>query len=190
MATNSSAVTREIRREIWPVLQQNGFDTFRGRSAWRHSQGKIDVVNLQSFNSYLANGVGCTTYSFSLNLGCFFTFVPPASTRVTEKDGVQLPQEFECHFRRRLQKTLRQPELRRTDTWLIKPDGKYLKESISDALTRIQVDGLSWFARFERQEEIKRTLERDDEGETWGFGTKDSPIRHLLLGSLELRKDE
>jgi hypothetical protein len=185
---DSTVVTRAIRREIWPVLRQEGFDRFAGRSAWRRSENKIDVVNFQSFNSYLAESVGCTTFSFSLNLGCFLPFIPTALMQVTVKDGAQLPREYECHLRRRLLKTIKQSELKRTDTWYIGDQGEYLTDSIADALTQIRLHGLSWFQRFEQEEELMRTLHRDGGGETFGFGTKDSPQRHILLGFAELSR--
>jgi hypothetical protein len=186
---NSNVVTRAIRREIWPLLRREGFETFAGRSAWRHSENKVDVVNFQSFNSYLAEEVGCTTFSFSLNLGCFLTPIPTALTKVTTKNGVHLPREFECHFRRRLLKTIHQPKLKRADTWLIGDEGEYLAESIADALTQIRLDGIPWFHRFENENEVLRTLQCDDEEGTWGFGGKDSPQRHILLGYMELSRN-
>jgi hypothetical protein len=69
---DSKIVTREIRRFVWPRLKKQGFTEFSARTAWRHSKAKIDVVNFQSFNSYLAGVIGCTTYSFALNLGCYY----------------------------------------------------------------------------------------------------------------------
>jgi hypothetical protein len=56
-------------------------------------------------------------------------------------------------------------------------------------LIQIRLDGLPWFERFEHESEIMRTLQRDDEGETWGFGTKESPQRHVLLGCVELSRN-
>ena len=60
---DSSAVNKEIKATVRPLLQGAGFTQFTSRTAWRHSTGKTDVINFQSFNSYLANSLGCTTYS-------------------------------------------------------------------------------------------------------------------------------
>ena len=73
---DSRAVAKEINREIWPLLRREGFTKFSSRTAWRHTPEQIHVVNYKSFNSYLAEGVGCTTFSFALNLGIFFRAIP------------------------------------------------------------------------------------------------------------------
>src|SRR5438046_2312513 len=70
------SVNRAIAARVRPLLKAEGFDEFTARSAWRFAGLAINVVNFQSFNSYLASSVGCTTFSFALNLGCHFTFLP------------------------------------------------------------------------------------------------------------------
>lgn len=187
---DSRTVSRQIRAEIWPVLKAAGFDEFLTRTAWRHSPRRIDVINFQSFNAYLAERVGCTPFSFSLNLGCFLTFVPSLSGRhIRVKNGQLLPEEYECHLRRRLLKAIRQSELKRADTWFIGSNGEQLVECIGDALTQIQSRGMPWFQRFDADEEILRTIADDNEGETFGIGAKDSPNRHALLGYAELSRN-
>jgi len=182
MTMDSKVVSRRIRGDIWSRLRTLGFGRFTERTARRHRDRRVDVINFQSFNRYLADRVGCTTFSFSVNLGCFITFLPGYSPRpVREKGGVLLPQEYECQFRRRLQKTILQPELLRTDTWFIGPNGEYLAESIIDAIQLIQQEGIHWFERLSDDRELLRTLVEDDEGETYGFGAKQSPIRMELL---------
>jgi hypothetical protein len=58
---DSKQVTKEIRRLAWSALREAGFDRHLGRSAYRDWASGVDVVNFQSFNSYLADGAGCTT---------------------------------------------------------------------------------------------------------------------------------
>jgi hypothetical protein len=186
---DSKIVSREIQKRIWPVLKSHGFNKIVGRSAWRHSASKVDVVNFQSFNSYLAESVGCTTFSFAINLGCLLAFVPPSLGSMTLKDGIPLPREYECHLRCQLRKTIEQPELARSDVWFIGDNGGYLSDSISDALTQIESNGLRWFDRFADEEEVLRTLLHEDEGETWGIGAKDSPQRHILLGCAQVHRN-
>jgi hypothetical protein len=180
---NSSVVNKEIKSVIRPLLQDAGFTQFTTRTAWRYPGEKIDVVNFQSFNSYLANSVGCTTYSFCVRLGCSFDAIP-RSERVKSKDGLFRTEEYECHFRLTLQKTIRQPNLKRTDVWYVDPSGQNLKVVIEDAKRAILEKGLRWFNRFTDLNEVLRTLQKDSESNegTWGFGTKTSPMRHFMTG--------
>jgi len=143
---DSSNVNKEIKSVIRPLLQAGGFSQFTPRTAWRYSSEKIDVVNFQSFNSYLANALGCTTYSFCVRLGCSFDAIP-ISARVKRKNGYLRPEEYECHFRLQLQKSIKQPDLQRTDVWYVDPRGKNLDIVIADAKKAIVEIGLEWFSR-------------------------------------------
>jgi hypothetical protein len=67
---DSQVVAREIKSEIWPVLRRAGFDKFSPKTAWRYTPEQIHVVNFQSFNSHLAEGVGYTTFRGSRAKRC------------------------------------------------------------------------------------------------------------------------
>jgi hypothetical protein len=179
----SSVVSREIKSVIRPLLQDAGFTQFTTRTAWRYAGERIDVVNFQSFNSFLANSLGCTTYSFCVRLGCSFDAIP-RSERVKRKDEFFRPEEYECHFRRPLQKSIQQPNLKRTDVWYVDPAGKNLDMVIADAKRAILETGLGWFTRFDDTKEVLRTLLEDQESHesTSGFGANPSPIRHFMTG--------
>lgn len=103
---------------VWPELRQQGFTAFTGRTAWRYVADAIDVVNFQSFGASLADAVGCTTFSFSINLG---VWVPQdASTLEPNRDasGRPRPTEYQCEpHRRQLTKSLPQP-------WFVPFSGK------------------------------------------------------------------
>jgi len=185
---DSKIVNKQIKCTVFPVLKEHGFAHFSSRSAWRYQADKVDVVNFQSFNSYLAEGVGCTTYSFALNLGCFFTYIPERFP-TAQKDELKKPEESVCHFRSKLFRTFDQRELKRNDIWYIDPEGIYLKRCMEDALNQILIKGLVWFERFSKTEEVLRTLleEEINMNGTWGFGRKPSPIRSYLAGYTALR---
>src|SRR5215467_13800459 len=113
------------------MLRDAGFSQFSARTAWRYTETKIDVVNFQSFNSYLANAVGCTTYSFAVRLGCSFEIIPRRQ-RIKQKNGHLRPEEYECHFRLTLLKNIHQANLKRRDTWYVDPSGESLKAIVED----------------------------------------------------------
>ena len=126
---DSRIVNREIRREIRPALRQAGFDAFTARTAWRHFEDRVWVVNFQSFNSYFALVDGCTTFSFAVNLGLYFVGLED------QGDGSALikPKDYQCHFRGKLSKRIIQANYVRKDIWYVEPDGSNLLEVLDDA---------------------------------------------------------
>ena len=184
---DSSDVNKQIKSVIRPLLREAGFSQFTARSAWRYSDEKIDVVNFQSFNSYLAKTVGCTTYSFCVNLGCSFEAIPRRA-RTKQRKGYLRPEEYECHFRLPLQKSIKQLNLKRTNVWYVDAAGKNLDIAVADAKKAIVETGLGWFSRFNNVKEVLRTLLEDSESNesTSGFGSNPSPNRHFMTGFIAL----
>jgi hypothetical protein len=194
---DSSVVNKQIKSVIRPMLKEAGFTQFTSRTAWRYSREKIDVVNFQSFNSYLANALRCTTYSFAVRLGCSFDAIPRRE-KVKSKDGSLRPEEYECHFRLPLQKSIKQPSLKRKDVWYVDPTGENLETVIADARRAILDIGLPWFKRFSNPQEVLRTLLEDSESDksASGFGAHSSPRRDFMtgftalsLGKMDLAKE-
>ena len=187
---DSKVVSRELWKMVRPVLKDAGWTSFSSRTARRFSNLRIDVVNFQSFHSYLASAIGSTTYSFSVRLGCFFTAIPHTGIKV--KDGMLMPEEYHCHLRYTLHKKFSQPECARTDVFYLDPKGKYLPTVVEAVRQEIATEGLSWFQRFSDMQEVLRTLMEDDETNegTWGFGAKPSPARNLYTGYVALSLGE
>jgi hypothetical protein len=181
---DSTNVNKAIRVEIWPALRDIGFETSVGRTAWRHVGDRIHVVNFQSFNSHNAEVIGCTTYSFAVNVGCFLLTIPDLWGRLVSKHGLPLPKEYECPFRGQLFRSLDQPELARRDIWYIDPAGAYLQKSLHDVRMSLLTAGQKWFQRLNDDIEVLRILEHEPEEMSvlWGFGNNPSPIRSYFLG--------
>jgi hypothetical protein len=178
---DSRAVAKGITHEIWPLLRGEGFTEFSPKTAWRYLPEQIHVVNFQSFSNYLAGGVGCTTFSFALNLGIFFRAIPVNYPIRKGPDPSVKPQEYHCHFRHRLLKGISQRVLPRRDIWYIEPEGSNLLEMLSDARTRIEQDGLPWFERFKSMEDVLRLLmDKDELPEV--YAKRSSPARKYMIG--------
>jgi hypothetical protein len=187
---DSKTVNGQIRSEVRPLLKELGFTRFTSRNAWRYHGSMIDVLNLQSFNAYNASVMGCTTYSFAVNLGCYFTDIPHQyeKARIKEERGQLLPAEFDCSFRGRLRRSFAQPECDSREIWFIDPAGRYLEKAVHDVRMALDRDGVPWFGRLADPNEALRVLLEDDErmGELWGFGRNPSPARHYLTGYFAL----
>jgi hypothetical protein len=183
---DSRVVSKELWKVLRPLFKEAGWSSFTSRTARRFGNARIDVINFQSFNSYLAEMIGCTTYSFSVRLGCFFPVIPHSGIKV--KDGLLMPEEYHCHLRRTLYKKFSQPECPRADVFYVDPEGKYFPAIVGGVQQEIASEGMAWFQRFSDTQEVLRTLMEDDvrmEG-TWGFGRKSSPIRNLYTGYIAL----
>jgi len=195
---DSKAVNRQLRQTVRPVLKAAGFDVFTERTAWRYWSLGIDVVNFQSFNSYLAEAVGSTTFSFAVNLGMYFIYIPYSlgEERIKRRGDRLLPQEYECMLRRPLHKSIWQPALPRPNVWLVEPDGSNLVAVVNDAEKVLKSEGLPWFEQYRDPTRLLQVLLEVpeavlDDG-THGFGANPSPIRSYLTSfttsHLELRE--
>jgi hypothetical protein len=178
---DSRLVNKEVRQVVWSQLDHVGFETRTARTAWRHWHDGVDVVNFQSFNAYQASVLGCTTFSFAVNLGVHLSYIPYFMT-VKEREGMSLPQKYECHIRRSLGKTLRQPEVDREEIWFVADNGSNLSATVADASSVIH-ESLGWFERLRDPEEVLRILVGEEErARQWGFGAPGSPVRNYFTG--------
>jgi hypothetical protein len=186
---DSKVVNRYIRELIRPELKATGFSKFTTRNSWRYRGNVVDVINFQSFNSYNADVMGVTTYSFGINLGSFHLDIPTEHGNIKSKSDLPCPEEFQCPFRGGLQRTFEQCELERRDIWFIKPDGSNIEECILDAKDQILNRGLDWFKNLDTKEAIRDILISKPESmdELLGFGRNPSPRRSYLLGYVELK---
>jgi hypothetical protein len=194
---DSKTVSKEIRHTIHPLLKEVGFSVFTSRSGWRFLNHRIDVVNFQSFNSYHASVMDCTTYSFAVNLGVYPLVIPYdlGEDRMTRKKDRILPQEYQCPFRKHLNRSIPQPESRFPELWYVDPAGRYLPKVLHDVRRVLLRDGIPWFGRLTDTQQIFRIFV--DEPASLGCGAHSSPIRSYLtgylaksLGNLALARDE
>ena len=183
---DSKIVGRELWRVVRPLLKEAGWTSFTSRTARAFFESRINVINFQSFNSYIASVIGITTYSFSIKLGCFLRVIPNITVKF--RDGLPMPEEYECHLRSTLPRKFSQPECARNDVFYVDPKGEYLPLVVQAAREAITKQGFQWFQRFSDMREVLRTLLEDDETDevAWGFGANPSPARFLYRGYVAL----
>jgi len=190
---DSSVVNRWIRKRIWPVLREVDFTRFTPRTAWRYTSTRIEVVNFQSFNSYLAESVGATTYSFSVNLASYLLEIPSSHgpDYPKTKDDQLIPQEYDCHLRTRLQRSFPQAELDRRDIWFIDAGGESLEPAFADVAAQFSAAALPWFETMRDGNTVLRILSTGQETDAlFGFGRNPSPQRAYVAGYFAMsRKD-
>lgn len=207
---DSKGVDAVLREVFWPALKAHGFARRTGRTAWRDQGACLGVANVQSFNSYLAEGLGATTFSFCVNLGVFY---PAIEDRLPLGPGdfdPTRPAESRCHARRHLTKGFAQPPrparsgLRlwrrgasrdpwrdRPDVWLVLPDGSNVREAVADATERVLAEGLPWLdALADPREALRRFREVPDAAVPFGGvtefygGSLGSPMRLKAIAGI------
>lgn len=203
---SSDEVSKEIKRTVWPALKEIGFTHFTSRSAWRDKKDTIEIINFQSFNDYLATRIGCTTFSFAVNLGAYYKCVDET---LWAKKRTRLPQEYQCQARLHLIKSIHQDGLfnpygsnvlerffskifsRRDkydcpEIWYVIKDGTNIKETVADAKNSIFTQGISWL---DKMENLRYALEafknRKGVGATWKAPTEDYGGRIGSLSRME-----
>jgi|SRR5918994_2997156 hypothetical protein len=192
-AISSREVNAALRQHVWPELRQQGFTSRTQRTAWRHGSDVVAVVNFGSFNSYIAESIGVTPFSFSVRLGIRARASRRDREFIQVKDGDLRPREEECDVRRVLWKRLVQPESEWPDVWYVRRDGSNLREVVEDARAVLLGEGLRWIDEFS---DLRRLLafarsepeEWNEAGTlltgTWGPGQVGSPMRRDLIADL------
>ena len=176
-------VNKLLRSELKPLLLQEGFVSSASKKFWRYHEDRIDVVSLQHPNSHGAAVLGCTTYSFFVNIGCYLLDVPYVYDDMKEGSKGLRPGEEHCHFRRRLERGIEQDENFQAQLWSIVADEHRAKDSIKDACDVIERTAIPWFSRFENKEETLRILiEEEPTFENGLCASKDSCVRNSLIG--------
>jgi hypothetical protein len=165
---DSKVVNKAIRKEIFPFLKKYGFTEFNTRNALRFTDQQVDIINIQSFNSYLADGVGCTTYSFAINYYVYYKCYE--KTPWFKGKAPSKPSEYMWMEQCRIKKTLNQAKLfhpygkhngkDRDDTWYVKEDGSNLDEVIKNATDNIRNGG---FKFFERKSNLLEVIKENEE---------------------------
>jgi hypothetical protein len=121
---DSKAINKLIRSEVWPILRNQGFSVFDSRSAFAYKAPFINVLSFQSFNSYNAEILGCTTYSFVPRLGVYVVGSPGEHRVKRDNAGRLRPFECECSFRGELRKRTPVDGFAQDDIFYIDPNGR------------------------------------------------------------------
>ncbi|HEX5823745.1 MAG TPA: DUF4304 domain-containing protein, partial [Candidatus Limnocylindrales bacterium] len=208
---DAKAVNRVLREIVWPDLKRLGFSRRTPRTAWRDRPGAVQVVNFQSFNSYLAEAIGSTTFSFGVNLGVFYPAIAEQTPVAAFIPDWSRPPEWHCQARKHLGKGIVQPNepaarrwfdprapqpslgswVDRPDVWYVLGDGSNLDIVVNDAHDRITEIGLPWLDRLSDLGEARRRFETVESTELApGIGDEDyggaigSPNRWYAVGAL------
>lgn len=155
---NRQVINKLIRSEVWPMLRRQGFCSFDSRNAWRYRGPFVDVVNFQSFSAYLADGIGCTSFSFALNLGVFLghsTLIWPTKS---DPKGLPRPSESACPFRAHLKKRFAIDGFDRADIFFIDEEGRTTAAVFREAFALLEDQALPWFQAFTDLDAVSRVL--------------------------------
>ncbi len=94
------------------------------------------MVNFQSFNSYDAALLGCTTYSFGVNLGIYIVGGPNEEWVKRDSDGRLVPTAFHGSFVTSLKKAI----------FSIDPEGQSLGPVFQEVRALLRDKAMPWYA--------------------------------------------
>lgn len=182
-----TVVDEGLKTKLQPLLSDAGFGLFRGGAARRVVGERVDVLGIESFSRNKLLEWGLPANSFSLEAGCFFSFLQPLFGRevVQEKITPQM-----CHVRVTPGRQVWQWRARHSpNVWAVDDEGKNLERCLDDAADVIKKSVLPWFSRFGDLNSLERVLleEPEEMRRWWGFGAKGSPVRSLLTGLVAAR---
>jgi hypothetical protein len=195
---DSKAVDALLRPQIWRALSERGFARRTGRTAWRDGRNGIQVVNVQSFNSYLAEVLHVTSFSFAVKLGVFYPAIAAVAPQGRFVADPTRPKEHDCQARRTVEKTMAQDHvgadrgwIDRPDIWYVLGDGSNLDDVVADASERVLTVGLPWLGALDDLgvatrrflEERNRYAQRGVIAEHYG-GKLGSPFRMRSAAAL------
>ncbi|MFE5670482.1 hypothetical protein ACFQ58_02630 [Agromyces sp. NPDC056523] len=172
MQPDGRAVGQALAERLRPILREHGFHRFQGRHAWRRSELTVDLVSFPSMTSWVAAGVGCTTYSFSGAVGVYY----PA---LDAWGPVEWPRDYRLSFRGVLGKSIQQPCFHpygvndgsdRADVWYVLEDGSNLVDVLDDAVATLLAQGLPFIDRLDDPQQALHAL-LHDEGRNPDFRT-------------------
>jgi hypothetical protein len=153
-------VRDRYQQSIWPLLRDHGFDKFHDCGAWRHRDRRIDVIYLRFFSKPDSMKWGVTPFSFALEAGVYFPFIPPVNPlQIKAEDGEMLPQEVDCHIRRgSIERGLKQRKNRIPNIWCVEPDGSNIEEILKDARAQLIELAVPWFGQFDNLPHVSELL--------------------------------
>jgi hypothetical protein len=154
---DSKVINKLIRSEVWPILREQGFGHFESRNAFAYKGRFINVVHFQSFNSYLADGLGCTTYSFTVRLGTYVIGSPGKEYVSIDNAGRLMPSEPQCSFRTVLRKSTPVDGFAREDLFYIDPDGRTAAACFREVQRLLREFAPAWF---EAQNDLDKLISR------------------------------
>jgi len=161
-----------LDQTLWPALRAYGFDQRTQRTAWRHRQDAVDIVEVHSIGA-LHDDVGCTQiasprirlvighsncYPFvhTLNKTLSQTWLKPL-TQPPER----LSEPMQIH-REALKPVLRTDVHDRLDVWFVLEDGSNLDEELHDLGAVVRDKGIPIPERFHDPEQVIQMAANDE----------------------------
>lgn len=177
--------------EIFFVLRKVGFSTYKGTTAWRRSDTKIDIMRLEFYSISVCEKWRVPIGSFSIIPSCYFPFMPSLQGAKLWPDNSEIDRLSDSYSQIRLRvfKEIRQTEESLNQSWLnrivnavirnkiekeleplniwwIGVDDKNFLKVIEDVAKQVESKVLIFFNRFENKNELMRTLQEEEDA--WG----------------------
>lgn len=129
-------VTSELKKQIWPIVVEWGFDDVKGRTATRVEGPQTAIVEVASLSKRNADVIGVPTSSFSARIGLSYIGSQPASFMTYEP---YVPDIAQTRIGISLSKSVKD-SLERSDIWVI-DDEESLARALFDLADALRTQG-------------------------------------------------
>lgn len=151
-----------------PLLNQHDFDIVGPRSSWKFLANCTWVVKIEAVGRYFSDVTGWPPSSLSVGVGVLYRFIPHRDLK-RDPQGRELPQEYDCHVRWLLSRTVGQDDhtrvlsnpadRKRRDIWWVNQNGSNAQIVAPDIAMQIGIVGIPWLQAFS---DLKEALDRID----------------------------
>jgi hypothetical protein len=168
---SSPEINKVLRKNLSPILRQNGFSHVQPRRAWGWHGPCVWVLEIRAVGNYFSVVTGWPPMSVVVSTGVYYDFIPDETHTVSaDSQGHLCPREYLCHARYQLERGLNQdlyqstlstrPERDRRDIWWITPTGENTREVVDDIAHGFVTRGLRWFNEHTDLENAFHEIER------------------------------
>lgn len=180
---SSPEINKVLRKHLSPTLRENGFSSVSARKAWRWHNHCIWVFNIRAVGSYFSDVTDWPPMSVCAWLGIYYDFIHDSQVILkTDKKERLIPEEYQCHFRSHLIRTLDQSrftnrlrnpaERNRKDIWWIERNGSNVQEVVENINLAFLEQGKTWFEKFTDLESVFKEIESERNGYNKFFKAK------------------
>jgi hypothetical protein len=153
VSTASTLLGKSLRRALFPLLRDQGFQTIATPTSYRWRDEVVWSLCVRAVSAAFARQTGWPSASIRASVGVWYAFAVADKSRIAKDAAGNLrPPHDAAHVRRIFQKRLDQSRLTsalenpaergRTDVWWVVPDGSNVEEVVASLCDAVRAEGI------------------------------------------------